>query len=811
MLDSIGQDLRHSVRSLARAPGLVAVVATSLALGIGVNTAIFSALNGLLFRPLALRNLDRTVYVYHADPQNPDRGTSFPAYVRYRERTDVFSAVMAFAGARPLSLIDGDRRDLLYGELVTADYFSIADARVRLGRPFTAEVDSAGSPSFVAVLSDRLWRRRFEANPDIVGRTLNLNGLPVVVIGVAEPNFPGLDPEAVADLWIPMAAWAHMIGEPGRLTGDERWMTTVAVLRDGVSLGQAQAAMAAEPPLPAAGGWETRVRPARDRSAGATLDILAMTAAAFAAGLLVLTLACTNVANLLMAKAAARQPEMSVRMALGGSRGRLLRLWLTECVLLVLPAATLGVFVGAGILRLAVAFKPPVLIGDVEAPTLPLDVGLDGAVLGFALGLSVLTAVAIGLISGLQGTRSRVMPGLRGQASDRRFAPGLNVRSAVIALQMALSMLLLIPSGLMIRSAMKASGMPAGFSSDRILLLPISADQAGIRIRKPPGFEQQLVARVSTLAGVESATAVDPVPLWFAGSYAHFAPATSPPGRGAERAGFSRVTPGYFATLRIPLLRGRDFTASDVAEAPAVAIVNDTMARRMWPDRSALGERLRFRDGVLEIVGVARDTKHISLADAEQPWLYLPLAQHPTNNRSLSLAVRTAGDPLALRSAIEREVRALVPTWPTFQFRTLDEGLDLQQLLPRIAAALLGVLGGLGLLLGAVGVYGVMAYVVRQRTHELGIRLALGSTTSGVLAIVVRQGLWICLIGGAIGLMAALLSAQWLSSVLVGVSPLDPVTYALVPSLMLAVAALACYVPARHVTRLNPVALLSRE
>ena len=811
MLDSIGQDLRHSVRSLTRSPGLVAVVATSLALGIGVNTAIFSALNGLLFRPLALRNLDRTVYVYHANPQNPDRGTSFPAYLRYRDRTDLFSAVMGFTGARPLSLIDGDRRDLLYGELVTADYFSIADADVRLGRPFTAEVDSAGGSSFMAVLSDRLWRRRFDANPDIVGRTLNLSGRPFIVVGVAEPDFPGLDPEAVADLWIPMAAWAHMIGEPGRLTGDERWMTTVAVLRDGVSLGQAQAALAAEHPLPAAGGWETRVRPARDRSSGATLDILAMAASAFAAGLLVLTLACTNVANLLMARAAARQPEMSVRMALGGSRGRLLRLWLTECLLLVLPAAALGVFVAAGILRLVVAFKPPVFIGDVEAPTLPLDVGLDSAVLGFALGLSVLTALAIGLIAGLQGTRSRVMPSLRGQASDRRFAPGLNVRSAVIALQMALSMLLLIPSGLMIRSAMKTSGVPAGFSSDRILLLPISSDQAGVRIQKPPGFEQQLVARVSTLPGVEAATAMDPVPLWFAGNYAHFAPATSAPGSGAARAGFSRVTPGYFATLQIPLLRGRDFTTSDVAAAPAVAIVNDTMARRFWPDRSAVGERLRAHDGVLEIVGVARDTKHISLADAEQPWLYLPLAQHPTNNRSLSLAVRTAGDPLALRSAIEREVRALVSTWPTFQFRTLDEGVHLQQLLPRFAATLLGVLGGLGLLLGAVGVYGVMAYVVRQRTHEIGIRLALGSSTSGALAVVVKQGLWICLIGGAVGLVAALLSAQLLSSVLVGVSALDPVTYALVPSLMLAVAALACYVPARHVTRLNPVALLRRE
>ena len=805
--------IRQTLRSLAKSPGVVLVAVVSLALGIGVNTAIFSAVDALLLRPLAVRHPGRTVYVYHADPAHADRGTSFAAYQRYRERTDTFAAVMALSGSRPLFLIDRDRRNQIYAELVTADYFSMATVRLQAGRAFDREIDRISDPPLVTILSHALWRERFSSDPSVVGRAVNLNGREFTILGVAEPGFKGLDVEVAADLWIPMTSWAHLIGESARLTSDEHWVTTVGELNEGVTLERARSAMAAagqsfQPPP----GQQTKVRPVGERSPGSAGEILAIGAGAFAVGLLVLLLACTNVANLLIARAAARQHEMSVRVALGGSRGRLLRLWLTESLLLTGSAGILGLLVASWILRLVVAFKPPTFIGQSAAPTLPIELSLDVRVFAFTLGLSALTALVVGLISGLQGSKPGAMRAMRGgRVTDRRFAPGLNVRSAVIALQMALSMILLIPCGLMVRSWLKASTIAPGFSTERVLLLPISTDQSGVRVEKPAGFDRRLLERVAALPGVEAATVMDPVPLWFGGRFAHFTIETGPGSRNAERIGFSGIGPRFFDSLQIPLLRGRDFTVADDLAAPAVAIVNETMARRFWPDGNAIGQRIRNRDAVIEIVGIAADAKYLSLGEAPQPWLYRPVAQSPTNNPAFSLAVRTTGDPLLLRSGIEREVKALVPRWPSFQFRTLDESLELQRLLPRLGATLLGVLGGFGLLLAAIGMYGVMAYLIRQRTREIGIRLALGSPASGVLALVIKQGMSICLTGAAIGVVVALLSTHFLSSVLYGVSAADPLTYVAVPCLLLGVALLACYLPARHISKVNTSEVLRYE
>ena len=812
-MDSWWQDIRHSVRSLARQPGFVGVAVVSLALGIGVNTAIFSAMDALVLQPLAVRDLDRTVYVYHADPGNSDRGTSFSAYQRYRDRTDTFAEVMAFAGARPLSAIDGDRRDQVYAQLVTAGFFAIADVKLLIGRPFDRDVDHIVNPPLVVVLSHAFWQRRFASDPAIAGKAMNLNGRLFTIVGVTAPGFTGLEAETAADLWIPMTCWAHLIGQPGRLTGDEHWITTLATLKPGVSLEQAQAAMAvagqtSQPPP----GQQTKVRSVRERAPGSEVEILALGAGAFAMGLLVLGLACTNVANLLIARAATRQHEMSVRMALGGSRGRLVRLWLTESVVLSVSGGLIGLVFASWLIDLVVAFKPPTLIGHAEAPTLPLDFQLDVRVFAFTLVLSVVTAIAVGLISASQAVRpGAIRATSAGRVTDRRFAPGLNVRSTVIALQMALSMILLIPCGLFVRSWLNASAIDPGFSADRVLLLPISSDQAGVRVEKPPDFEPQLLARVAALPGVEAATVMDPVPLWFNSNNAFFSIERGSGFSEAQRIAFSRVAPRYFETLRIPLLRGRDFTTADNPSAPAVAIINETMARRFWPDGHALGQRLRRRDGVTEIVGIVKNAKYQNLAETEPLLVYLPLAQEPTDNVALSLAVRTVGEPLQLRAGIEREVKALIPTWPAFQFRTLDEGLALQRLLPRLGATFLGVLGVFGLLLAAVGVYGVMAYVVTHRTHEIGIRLALGAQTRSVLALVMKQGMSVCLIGAAIGTAIALAATRLLSSLLYGVSAADPVTYVAVPVLLLAVALLACYVPARHVTRVNAVEALRQE
>jgi predicted permease len=354
---------------------------------------------------------------------------------------------------------------------------------------------------------------------------------------------------------------------------------------------------------------------------------------------------------------------------------------------------------------------------------------------------------------------------------------------------------------------LNAASVAPGFNPTNVLLLPISTDQGGVRVQKPPGFDQQLADRVSALPGVEAATVMDPVPLWFGGNSAMFAADDGPP----HRVGFARIGTKYFETLGIPLLAGRGFTSSDAASAPPVAIINETTSRRLWRGGNALGRYLRFRDTAIQVVGVAKDAKYLNLAETSRLWVYLPITQEPTNNPTLSLAVRTAGDSMRFAPAIEREVRALVPNWPAFQFRTLDEGLKLQQALPQAGASLLGSLGAFGLLLAAIGLYGVLAYVVRQRTQEIGIRIALGARARDVITLIVKQGMAVCLTGGAIGFGIALVAAQWLDSVLLGISTADPVTFIGVPLVLAGVALLACYIPARQAATINVLESLRRE
>jgi len=791
-MESLLLEVRQGARLLARQPGFVVAAVLSLALGFGINTAVFSAMDALLLKPPAVRDVDRTVVVFHATPENSDRGTSFPAFLEIRARTDLFAETMAFTGARPLLLSAGDGRESVYAEPVTAAFFSIADFRLQLGRPFDRDADRTIDPPLTAVLSHRCWQRRFASDPNVIGRQVVLNGRSFTVSGVGAAGFTGLDREVSVDLWIPLTTWVDLVGDPSRLTGDGHWLTTVARRNDGVSLEQAAAALAAaDRGHPQPSNQQTKVRSIRDRSSASAVEALAIGATAFGVGLVVLALACMNVANLLIARAAARQREMSIRVALGASRSRLIRLWLIETTVVTSAASIVGLFLASWLLDLVVAFKPPAFMGQADAPVLPLEFRLDVRVFAFALTLSAMTSVALGLLS----------------SSGRRFAPGFNLRSAVLASQMALSLTLLIPCGLLVRSALKASALTPGFSTASVLLLPISSDQSGVRVQKPAGFDQQLIARVVVLPSVESATAMDPVPLWYGGNYASFSIDDAP---GHYRIGHSRIGPHYFDTLQIRLIRGRDFTTRDDAPAPRVAIVNETMARQFWGG-AAIGRRLRTSEGVIEIVGVAKDAKYLNLAESHQPWLFRPLAQEPTDNPSLSLAVRMNRDSLQLRQAIEREVRALVPNWPAFPFRTLDEGLELQRLVPRLGAALFGVLGTFGLLLAAVGLYGVTSYVVNQRAREMGIRLALGSPVRRVITLIIKQGMGVCLTGAAVGLVLAFVAARFLSVVLVETGSADPLTFFVVPVLLMTVALIACYLPARRVTNANPLEALRHE
>jgi predicted permease len=361
---------------------------------------------------------------------------------------------------------------------------------------------------------------------------------------------------------------------------------------------------------------------------------------------------------------------------------------------------------------------------------------------------------------------------------------------------MALSLLLLIPCGLFVRSWANALAIDPGFSPAGVLLLPISSDQQGVRVEKPPDFARILAERVKELPGVEAATVMDPVPLWYGGNFAYFAPEDDGRAEGAQRVGFSRIAPDYFRTLKIPLLRGRDFTSSDLAPAAAaVAIVNETLARRFWPDGDALGKRIRNGKTLIEVVGIAADAKYFSLADSNRPYLYRPnhreIGRPESENPALSLAVRSSGDAAQLRANIRREVQHLVPNWPVFQFRALSEAIELQRMVPRLGATLLGVLGTFGLILAAIGVYGVVAHAVTQRTREIGIRIALGATHRNVMLLMIRQGMAVCAIGAACGIALALAASQVLGSLLYGIGSSDPPTYVVVVTLLLTVALLA--------------------
>lgn len=807
-MSSLLHDLRHSVRNLSRQPGFALVAILSLAVGVGVNTAIFSVFDALLFRPPAFRHPDRTVIVYHRSPQSADRATSFRAWAHYRTRTDVFANSMAFTGARPLVLTEGARRDQVYAEPVTSGFFAIADVRLRLGAPFAADADHLAG-SRVVVLSHAFWTRRFDADASVVGRSITLNGELFTVTGVANQGFAGLSREAHADMWIPMTTWARLAGEPARLTSDEHWVTTVAELAPGVTVQQASAAMkVAGQALAPPHDQETAVRSAGDGLPAVPADVIAIVGGAFGMGLIVLALAATNVTNLLIARAAARQQEMAIRLALGSRRARLLWLWTTESLVLSGSAAALGMVVASWLLSTFSGFTLPLEIGEAEPPSLPLDFRLGVRAFVFASGLAVVTALVVGVASGLQGSRSVMATAINGnRGSDRRFAPGFNLRSAVVALQMGLSTILLIPCGLFVRSALEAVDAQPGFDAAGVLLLPISANQAGVKVERPEGFERDLSERVRRLPGVVAATVMDPVPLWFGGRFAFY----GIDAQASQRIGHASVGLQYFATMRIAVIAGRDFAPSDAASAPAVAIVNETLARRFWPEGGAIGRRLDDGDGPIEVIGIARDAKYLSLSEGDQPWVYRPLTQLPSTNITLSLAVRGTGDPTALQAAVEREVRSLVPHWPGFRFRTLAEGMDVQQALPRFAATVLGALGLFGLFLATLGIYGVIAYVVEQRRQELCIRLALGAPAAQVIALVVRQGMWLCAVGAIAGIAIGVGLAQLASSALAGVGGADLVTCIAVPVCLMGTAFVACYLPARGVTRIDRALYLSMQ
>jgi predicted permease len=815
---------------LAKSPGFTAVAVLTLALGIGLNTSIFSIVNAVLFRPLPVREPERLAGVYNLEPREFITHTpmAYPDYRDLRDRAQSFEGVLAYS-LTPLALERGDESEFVFGEAVSGNYFTTLGVRPALGRLLLPEDDVHRGAHPVAVLSHGAWQRRFGGDSGIVGREIRLNGHTFTVLGVATPEFTGLLRGIAPELWVPMAMHPTLHAPTTVTVEDQtakdvpaldhrgrRWVWVMARLKSGVTLAQADAEarsigrrLAEEYPqtnrersvgLLAAN--DVKVLPGVDKVLyGASFVLLG------AVGM-VLLVASANVANMLLARATGRRKEIAVRLALGASRWRLVRQLLTESLLLSLAGGGAGLLLAAWSNAALNSLRLPLPV------QIALGLALDGRVLVFTTLVAAATAVLFGLAPAMQTARTDLVAALKeegtraaGTRAKRR------VQNAFIVAQVAVSLVLLICAGLSVRSMQNAHRIDPGFEPRGIILQSFQPALRGYSQPQIENYFRTLTERIRALPGVESVALASHVPLSFEVRTERAAAEgqDAGPERDWPEVDSSQVGPGYFATMRIPILRGREFAERDTPASPRVAIGNEALARRFWPGQDAIGKRVRMEQNgpYFEIVGVARNGKYRTLGEEPRPFLYLALLQdHPKGPEVL---VRTAGDPAPLIAAVRREARQLDEKVPVVGVRTLEDAISVSLLLPRGGATLFGLFGLLGLALACVGLYGVLAYVVSQRTHEIGLRVALGAQAGDILRLVVGQGARLTLAGMALGFAGAAAATRVLQGILYGISPTDGLTFAGVGGVLLGVALVACWIPARRATRVDPMVALRYE
>ena len=818
MVGDLRRDVRYALRMLARTPAFTFVVCLTLALGIGANAVIFSAVDAVMLRSAPVADPDEVLSVYttSADGRDPFSGSSFPDYVDLRE-SGVFSAVAAYTSI-PLVLHTGGVNEPLTGELVTGNYFDVLGVRITLGRTFTADEDRSGSQQRVVIISHETWTRRFGADPSVVGRSITLNGHPYSVIGVAPRGFTGPVLGRAPEMWAPAAlqpelrppsaglrralGHANLLEERGI-----RWLSLVARRAPGSGVDSAAAAanlvaerLAQSYARSNHGRRFTVVRlgegPGVRASAWPMLRLLSI------AVLLVLVIACANIASLLLVRAVSRRREVAVRMAVGAGRSRLVRQWLTESVLLGLAGAAGGI--------LLTVWGRPVLHQFGIPESVPL--GVNGRVLLFALVAAVGSGLLFGLAPIVHTLRSDTIAAMREEGGAvASGARSTRLRGAFVVAQVALSLVLLVGAGLFLRTLHAATAVPLGYRIDNVLLGEVNLDVRGYA----PAAGQQVYARIleraAALPGVESAAAAR-VTVLSGAARTHAVSTDGLPlredGSNAMDVRGNTVTEGYFETLGIPIVRGRHFLPSDAAGAPPVAIISERLVTRLFPGADPIGRMIRFGNTMEhQVVGVVPDTVYRrGIEQNAPPTAYVPLAQ--SYESGMTLHIRTSGNPNDLVAPLRRALQEIDPQLVLNRPGTLGDLFVQSVGDQRMMAILVGASGALALILAAVGLYGVMAHMASQRTNEIGIRLALGAQPGSILQLMLGEGLRLVLVGSVIGLAGAFAGVRYLETQLFGVSPTDPLTFTLVCTMLLAVGAAACVVPALRAMRVNPAIAL---
>ena len=807
-METLLKDIRYGVRSLLKRPGFTLIAVMTLALGIGANTAIFSVVNTVLIRPLPYQNPERLVVLLETLSERTIP-TSYPNFVDWRNQTSAFENVAALRPRESFNLTGAGESERLQGRLVSANFLSTVGVRPIRGRDFVAEDDRPGATPTV-ILSHELWQRRFGADENVIGKQITLNSQSFTVIGITPANFQF---GSEADVSVPIGLSAERFA----LRGKDPGIRSIARLKDGVPIGQAQAelntiAARLEGQYPETNsGRRVRLESLRDNVVG---DIRPTLLTLLGAVGFVLLIACANVANLLLTRSAGRYKEIAIRTALGASRFRVLRQLFTESAMLAGVGGIAGLFLAIWGIDLITSYLP-------EGVPRIGEVGVDASVLGFTLGASLFTGVLFGLAPALRFSNPNLTDTLK--EGERNSSTGRSRTGSVLVIaEVALTVVLLIGAGLLVKSFWRLSGVDPGFNPQNLLSMQVSVTAGADDGRKVAAFLDDVQQRVKSLPGVTSVSVSNGLPFEGANQPPFVIEGHAPPEPGREPSGILyRPSPDYFETMGIGLLRGRTFSAQDTRESPLVAVIDEVFARQHFPNEDPLGKRVKLAvpgSESHEIVGVVRHVEHVALdgqapADAQLYFNFnqIPLAGLPRYVRRVNLLVRTTTEPLGLAGAVRSQISAVDKDQAVFNVATMEQRLAQSVAARRFSMILLAVFAALALILAAVGIYGVISYSVAQRTREVGIRMALGAQTSDVLKLVVRDGLKLVLIGVVVGLVGAFMLTRLMTTLLFAVTPTDVTTYASVALGLIGVAMLACYLPARRATKVDPLVALRYE